>query len=231
MHESGPRPIRLFDSFGIVPRVVRFFLLEKELEIARHEVDLLLGENRDPDYLKINPSGQTPALELSDGTILCEGPVICEYVEALFPNPPLIGTTAKEQAITRMWWRRVELNICQPMILGFYYGDGFETYRTRMRCIPEAAEGMKERARDGMRWLDGLLRGEWIAGPSFTIADIHLFGFIEEMSEKGQCVPEDCVALKAWLDRTGCRPAAERSLWRWRSEAEVPATERPRVSS
>jgi glutathione S-transferase len=231
MHVSASRPIRLFDSFGIIPRVVRFFLLEKGLDIPRHEVDLLLGENRDPEYLKLNPSGQTPALELSDGTILGEGPVICEFLEELYPDRPLIGTTAKERAITRMWWRRVELNICQPMILGFYYGDGLEQYRTRMRCIPEAAEGMKEKGRDGMRWLDGLLRGEWVAGPSFTIADIHLYSFIQEMSEKGQYVPEECAALKSWMERVGSRPAAEMSLWRWRSPEAIPASERPRVGS
>ena len=230
MYESATRPIRLFDSFGILPRVIRFFLLEKSLEIPRHEVDLLLGENRDPDYLKLNPSGQTPALELGDGTILGEGPVICEYLEELFPDPPLIGTSAKDRAITRMWWRRVELNICQPMILGFYYGEGLETYRTRMRCIPEAANGMKERARDGMRWLDALLR-EWVAGPSFTIADIHLYCFIKEMSEKGQSIPEECTAVKQWMQRVGARPAAEMSLWRWRSETETPAVERPPISS
>ena len=130
MYDTGARPTRLFDSFGILPRVMRFFMLEKGLEIARHEVDLLLGENRDPEYLKLNPSGQTPALELSDGTIICEAPVICEYVEELFPDPPLIGITAKERAVTRMWWRLAELNICQPMITGFYYGEGLETYRT-----------------------------------------------------------------------------------------------------
>ncbi|WP_155265331.1 glutathione S-transferase family protein [Sphingomonas segetis] len=231
MPESGPRPIRLFDSFGMIPRMVRFFLLEKGIDLPRHEVDLLLGENRDPDYLKLNPSGQTPALELSDGTILGEGPVICEFVEEFQPDRPLIGTTAKERAITRMWWRRVELNICQPMILGFYYGEGLETYRTRMRCIPEAAIGMKEKARDGMRWLDGLLRGEWVAGPAFTVADIHLYSFLDEMAEKGQSIPDDCAALKSWLDRAGARPAAEMSLWRWRSAEEAPPGERPRISS
>jgi glutathione S-transferase len=230
MPESGPRPIRLFDSFGMIPRMVRFFLIEKGIELSRHEVDLLLGENRDPGYLKLNPSGQTPALELSDGTIVGEGAVICEYLEELFPDPPLIGSTGKQRATTRMWWRRVELNICQPMILGFYYGEGLETYRTRMRCIPEAAGGMKERARDGLRWLDGLLKGEWIAGATFTVADIHLYAFVDEMPEKGQPIPDDCHAVKAWIDRVRARPAAEMSLWRWRS-AEVPAAERPRVST
>ena len=228
MPETGPRPIRLFDSFGMIPRMVRFFLAEKRLEIPRYEVDLLLGENRDPEFLKLNPSGQTPALELSDGTIVSEGVVICEDVEENFPDPPLIGASAKERAVTRMWWRKVELNICQPMILGFYYGEGLETYRTRMRCIPEAADGMKEKARDGMRWMNGLLRGEWVAGPSFTVADIHLFAFLDEMAEKGQPIPDDCDELKAWLQRVGARPAAEMSLWRWRP-SEVPAMERPTV--
>ena len=230
MHDPGPRPVCLFDSFGIMPRIVRFFMLEKGIDVPRHEVDLLLGENRDPDYLKLNPSGQTPALELCDGTILCEGPVICEYLEELFPDPPLIGTTAKERASTRMWWRRAELNICQPMILGFYYGDAIETYRTRMRCIPEAANGMKEKARDGLKWLEGLLKDEWVAGPSFTVADIHLYSFVEEMGGKGQPVPDECTAVKSWLERVGSRSAAEMSLWRWRSASTVPAGEMPRVS-
>ena len=230
MHEPAPRPVRLFDSFGIMPRIVRFFMLEKGLEVPRHEVDLLLGENRDPDYLKLNPSGQTPALELGDGTILCEGPVICEYLEELCPEPPLIGTTAKERANTRMWWRRAELNICQPMILGFYYGDALETYRTRMRCIPEAADGMKEKARDGLRWLESLLSEEWVAGNAFTVADIHLYSFVQEMGEKGQPLPDECVAVRSWLERVGSRSAAEMSLWRWRSAAEAPASEVPRVS-
>ena len=99
-----------------------------------------------------------------------------------------------------------------------------------MRCIPEAAAGMKERARDGMRWIDGLLRGEWVAGPSFTIADVHLFSFLDEMSAKGQPIPEDCEALKSWLDRVGARHAAQMSLWRWGS-AEAPAGKRPTINS
>jgi len=235
MHEPAPRPIRLFDSFGIMPRIVRFFLMEKGLHVPRHEVDLLLGENREPEYLKLNPSGQTPALELSDGTIVCEGPVICELLEELFPDPPLIGKTAKERANTRMWWRRIELNICQPMILGFYYSDALETYRTRMRCIPEAADGMKDKARDGLRWLDGLLHSEWVAGQSFTITDIHLYSFVQEMGEKGQPLPEECAFVRSWLDRVASRSAADMSLWRWRAEAGVPAAEvtaaeMPRIS-
>jgi glutathione S-transferase len=208
------KPVRLFDSFGIAPRMVRFFLLEKAIDIPRYEIDLLLGENRDEEFLKLNPSGQTPALELADGTILAEAPAICEYVEEAFPDPPLIGATPVQRAINRMWWRRVELNICQPMIMGFYFGEGLELFRTRMRCIPQAADGMKERAQDGMRWLNGLLSDDWIAGPQFTVADICLYGYLEELADKGQPIPEDCLKLTRWLDAVSQRPAAEQSVWR-----------------
>jgi glutathione S-transferase len=211
---SPAQPVRLFDSFGLAPRMVRFFLLEKQIDIPRYEIDLLLGENRDEQFLKLNPSGQTPALELEDGTILAEGPAICEYIEEACPDPPLIGATPLQRAVNRMWWRRVELNICQPMIMGFYFGEGLELFRTRMRCIPQAADGMKERARDGMRWLDKLLTDAWIAGPAFTIADICLYGYVDELADKGQSMPDQCANLKRWYDRVSERPAAGESLWR-----------------
>ena len=208
------KPVRLFDSFGIAPRMVRFFLLEKAIDIPRYEIDLLLGENRDEDFLKLNPSGQTPALELDDGTILAEAPAICEYVEEACPEPPLIGATPVQRAVNRMWWRRVELNICQPMIMGFYFGEGLELFRTRTRCLPQAADGMKERARDGMRWLNALFTDEWIAGSQFTVADICLYGYLEELADKGLPIPDDCTRVTRWLDAPRQRPAAEQSIWR-----------------
>ena len=217
MEETRASPVRLFDSFGIAPRVVRFFLLEKQIELPRYEIDLLLGENRDEEFLKLNPTGQTPALELSDGIILCEATAICEYLEEASPTPPLIGATACERAIARMWWRRVELTICQPMIMGFYFGEGLEMFRTRTRCIPEAADGMKDRARDGMRSLDAMLGNAWVAGERFTVADLHLYCFLDDLAGKGQKMPEDCIRLKAWFDRVATRPAADMSGWRWRS--------------
>ena len=204
----------LFDSFGMNPRTMRFFLLEKGLELPRREVDILSAENRRGDYLKLNPAGQTPALELPDGTILAEVPAICEYLEELYPEPRLIGSTPEERAITRMWWRRVELNICRPMVQGFYFGEGLQIFESRIRCLPEAAEGLKETARDGMRWLDGLLEGQWIAGSRFTVADICLYCYIDQLSVVGQAIPDGCSNLAAWFDRVAARPAAEASIWK-----------------
>ena len=211
---SSPTIGQIYDSFGMNPRTLRFFLLEKGLEIPRREVDILAAENRELAYLKLNPAGQLPALELSDGTIISETPAICEYIEELFPSPALIGRTAAERAVTRMWWRRVELNICVPMVWGFYYSEALDLFKTRFRCLPEAADGLKEKARDGMRWIDALIEGEWLAGDRFTAADICLYCYIDQLCEVGQPIPEDCRSLKNWFDRVGARPAAEHSIWK-----------------
>ena len=84
----------------------------------------------------------------------------------------------------------------------------------RRERLAEAADGMKERARDGMRWLDALLTGEWIAGSSFTIADICLYGYLDELADQGQPMPQDCTNLRRWLDAVAMRQAAEQSVWR-----------------
>jgi glutathione S-transferase len=211
---GAPEPVRLFDSFGMNPRILRFFLLEKGMDIPRREMNILDAENRQSDYLRINPAGQMPAVELSDGTILSEVPAICEYPEELKPEPALIGRTPEERAVTRMWWRRVELNICLPMVQGFYFAEALDLFRTRTRCLPEAADGLKERARDGMRWIDGLIAGEWLAGDRFTAADICLYCNIDQLRTVGQPIPDECFNLKAWFERVDARPAAEQSLWK-----------------
>ena len=205
--------MKLFDSFGMNPRMVRFFMLEKELELDRQHVDIFALENRREPYLSRNPSGQTPLLELDDGRCLAETGAICEYLEEKHPEPPLIGTTAEERAETRMWWRRVEINICLPMLYGFYFGEGLEIFRERTHCIPEAAEGMKERGRKGMQWIDGLIEdGRWLAGDRFTIADICLYVYIDALRGMNQPIPPGCPRLEAWFTRVSLRPAAEASV-------------------
>ena len=207
--------MRYFDSFGMNPRMVRFFMQEKGIEIERVEVDILRGENRREPYLSRNPSGQTPLLELDDGTDISETWVICEYLEEKHPEPPLIGRTPEERAVARMWWRRAEINICLPMLHGFYFGEGLEIFRERTHCIPEAADGMKERGRKGMEWMDGLLGDRrWLAGERFTAGDICLFVYLDLLRGAAQPIPESCSNLKAWFNRVGARPAAAGSAWR-----------------
>jgi glutathione S-transferase len=209
-------PKRLFDSFGMNPRMVRFYLAEKGLDVARQEVDIFGAENRRSEYLKLNPAGQLPALELADGSHIAETAAIIEYLEELHPEPPLIGSTPKERAITRMWWRRVEIGICRPMVLGFYYSEALEIFKTRFKCYPEQAEAQKEIASAGMRWLDSVMNEPWFAGDRFTVADICLYCYVDQLWDVSQRIPEDLDRLNAWFRRVGERPGAEPSIWRER---------------
>ena len=145
--------MKLVNSVGPNPRAVRMFVLEKGMELPTEDLDLLAGENCAEPYLKKNPGGQMPALELDDGTIIAETVVICEYLEELQPEPVLIGADALVRSNTRMWLRRVELNITEHMYNGFRYAEGIDIFRNRMVCVPEAADGLKAKAKAAREWL------------------------------------------------------------------------------
>jgi glutathione S-transferase len=205
--------MKFYDSFGMNPRIVRFFMLEKGIELDRENVDIFSMENRREPYLSRNPSGQTPLLNLDDGTWLAETGAICEYLEERHPEQPMIGSTAEQRAVTRMWWRRVEINVCLSMLHGFYFGEGLEIFRERTHCLPEAAEGMKERGREAMQWIDGLIEdGQWLAGDRFTIADICLYCYIDALRGINQPIPDGCSRLHSWFTRVGLRPGADGSV-------------------
>src|SRR5579883_3508510 len=89
--------MKLYTSVGPNPKVVRMFMAEKGIELPKVEVDIRGGENRREPYLSKNPSGQSPALELDNGTVLAEITAICEYLDELYPKNSLIGTTPEER--------------------------------------------------------------------------------------------------------------------------------------
>src|ERR1700738_2370749 len=78
--------MKLDDSIGPNPRIVRMFMAEKGIEMPKQTVDLRGGENRQPEHLKRNPHGQMPTLELDDGGYLSENTAICEHLERLIPR-------------------------------------------------------------------------------------------------------------------------------------------------
>ncbi len=202
--------MKLYNSIGPNPRVVRIFMAEKGIELSMEDVDIRAGVNREADYVKVNPSGTSPALELDDGNILSEITAICEYLEELHPEPALIGTTAEERAETRMWVRRVDLNICEPMGNGFRFSTGLQMFENRMRCLPEAADGLKQCAQDKLQWLDGLMEGKtYIAGDRLTLADILLFGFVDFFAGVDQPLDPELKNINAWHGRMKSRPSAE----------------------
>lgn len=205
--------MKLLNSFGPNPRMVRMFLAEKGMSVPSEDLDLLAGANRQAPYLDKNPGGQTPALELDDGTVIAETVTICEYLEEQQPMPALVGTTALERAVSRMWARRVELNITEHMYNGFRYAEGIEIFRNRVVCLPEAATGLKAKARAGREWLNELLVGrDFIAGNKITLADIVLYCCMDFAKDVGQPLEPELKNLAVWYARMSARPSAQSSL-------------------
>lgn len=202
--------MQFYDSVGPNPHVVRMFMAEKGIEIPTRTVDLRGGENRREPYVsEVNRRGQCPALKLDNGTVICEVTAICEYLEEVHPTPPLIGTNAEERAETRMWTRRVDLAVCEPMGNGFRYAEGAKMFESRMRILPEAADGLKAIAQDGLGWVDSELgEGPWLCGDRFTMADILLYCVLHFGARVGQPMDPAHAALAAWYERVAQRPAA-----------------------
>jgi glutathione S-transferase len=204
--------MKFYNSIGPNPRVVKMFMAEKGLDMPREDIDLMAGHNRQAPYVAKNPAGQMPALELDDGFVLTEVTVICEYLEELHPAPPLIGANAMERAETRMWTRRIDLNIAEPMANGFRFSQGLPLFKNRMRCIPQAADDLKAIAQEKLTWLDGLITGRaWVAGERFTLADILLYCFLDFGAGVGQPLNGDNKTIAAWFERAKARPSAAAS--------------------
>jgi glutathione S-transferase len=202
--------MKFYNSVGPNPRMVRMFMAEKGFDVPKVEVDLRGGENRKDAYLEVNPSGQCPALELDDGTVLAEITAICEYIDEIKKDTPsLMGDTAEERAKTRMWVRRIDLNITEPAANGFRFSAGLKMFQDRIHCIPQAADDLKATAQKKLAWLDGLMGSKpFIAGDKLTLADVFLFAFVDFMGNVGQPLSPDCKNLTAWFGRMKARPSA-----------------------
>ena len=200
--------MKLYTGMGPNPRVVTLFISEISANVELQEVDLIAGENREEAHLSRNPAGQLPLLELDDGSHVAEITAICEYLDEKTGGPSLIGSTPEERAETRMWTRRIDLNILEPLTSGFRYSEGLPLFQNRMHCIPQAADDLKAIAQERLAWLDGLMDGkEYICGDRFSLADILLFAFLEFGCGVGQPLDAKCERLQAWYARIAARPS------------------------
>jgi glutathione S-transferase len=196
-------------GFAPNPRRVEIYLREKGIEVERVRLDLTKGEHRTPEALERNPLGLLPVLELDDGRHLTESVAICEYLEEMHPEPPLIGADPWQRAQTREALRVAEIG----MLLGAARAvqNTLPFFATRIEQTPEKAEEGRRQFGRYARRLDQLL-GErtWLAGDLFTIADITAICAIDFGRAAG-CEPKaELENLAAWLERIRARPSLQR---------------------
>ncbi len=153
------------------PRRLRIFVAEKGLKIPYEQVDIFSGKNRTPEMLAKNPAGGLPLLELDDGSHLAESVAICRYLEALHPEPNLMGKDSREQAVIEMWNRRIELGLFAAAGRAFQHTN--ELFKGRLKQFPEFGATQRETVAQQFQWLDEQIGNKpFIAADRFTIADI-----------------------------------------------------------
>ena len=100
--------------------------------------------------------------------------------------------TAEERAETRMWTRRIDLQIVEPLTNGVRFAEGYEYIKDRLHLIPQAADDLKAIAQERLEWLDKQLEGkEYVCGDRFSLADIMLYCFLNFGVTVGQGINPD----------------------------------------
>lgn len=197
------------------PRRVRMFLAEKGMTVPTVQVDLRAGEHLTDAFRKLNPWGTVPVLELGDGTAISEASACCRYIEEIHPVPPLLGRNPKERAVVAMWDHRCEID-------GFFAAaEAFRNEAKGMKGralpgplgheqIPALAERGKARVTHFFQVMNERLgESPFVAGDTFTVADITTFVTIEFAGWLKLAPGEDAAALNRWLEAMRARPSAK----------------------
>ncbi|MBW4965933.1 glutathione S-transferase [Pseudoalteromonas sp. CR1] len=197
--ENFPNPLR-----------VRIALAEKNAtaDVEFIPVDLLNGEHRTEAFLAKNPLAGVPVLELDDGTFISECTAITEYIDTAFTGPSLMGITSKERAVINMMQKRAEFMVLDAVATYFHHatdglGPELETYQN-----VGWGEKQGEKARSSLNYFNDILaKTAFVAGDSFSIADITLYAGLVFAGFANIALPSNLTHLLAWQKAVAARPS------------------------
>ena len=222
---------------------VRVVLYEKQLEWEPIYIDVLKGEQFDPDYLKLNPNAVVPTL-VHDGKVVIESTVICEYLDDVFPGLTLRPTDAYASAQMRIWTKRVDERL-HPMTSVLTYTASHrnsilaQNSKEQVEKIINETRDPVKRARK-REWIemgmdaptarqavaefqhtlidmDNVLAGQpWLAGDTYSLADAALTPYVNRLS----MLSMDEFWLRYanvadWFDRIRARASFEPAVLKW----------------
>ena len=196
------------------PRRVRIFIAEKGIELETVQVDLANGEQFSEAFKRINPDCVVPVLELDDGSHLTEVNAICQYLEACYPEPALLGRDDEERALVTMWNTKIEFHGLWANAEAFRNSakglkgkalpgpHGFQQ-------IPELAERGRERVALFLERLNEHLAGQaYVVGDYFSVADITAMVMMDFAGWIKIPVPASATDLNRWYESLSTRPSA-----------------------
>jgi glutathione S-transferase len=203
--------MRLYElTWGIYPRRVIIYLAEKGLGAAtleRVSLDVLLGENRNPSYLAINPSGTLPTLEICPQHYVRQSSSILEYLEEMFPLPNMIGSLPETRAVTRDMVAMINEAYIQHLTSMRHCSPAFAGLIDQKPDVADALERDYLKALGNIEAIMG--ETEFLVGDCVTIADCVLFASAQFSAMLyDQPLPQQFSRLNAWYHRFSKRPSA-----------------------
>lgn len=197
------------------PTRVRLYLAEKQaggaaIPIEEVMVSLIEGEQKQPEHLARNPFGTLPVLELTDGTHLCESETILEYLEEVYPEPPLLGRDPVERARARQLERIAEVRVLDP-IARYVHATRSPLGRPP---LPQVAAECAEAIPEGLAVLDEQLSDgrAFLAGPDLTLADCTLAAALQFARFRDAPVDPAFTHVARWDRAFRERPSAQAVL-------------------
>ena len=200
--------MKVYDFVGAPnPKRLRVYMAEKGLTIPCVPVNIVTGENRTPEFLKRNPLGGLPVLELDDGSHLTESLAIMQYLEELHPEPPMIGRTPRERARIRELERIAELGVLNSV--GTYFQNTHPFMAGRLKQSADTAENAKSRLATTLKVLDAAIEGKpFVAGDRPSIADCTLLAALEFAEFAQAPVDPSSRNVLRWYEDFKKRPSA-----------------------
>jgi glutathione S-transferase len=219
---------------------IRIALAEKDLPWEGHYVDILKGEQHAPEYLKLNPKHVVPTL-IHDGRVIRESTLIGEYLDEVFPDPPLKPATALERYAMRMWTKRLDEEVHAATAIVTYaishrhavIANGPEAVEAYVNKVPPAQRArrrqMLERGIDDpearaalmvydrfLGDMDRALNGQpWLAGATFSLAEVGVIPYVNrlDMLQLSGMWTQTRPHLTDWFKRVKARPSFEPALF------------------
>ncbi len=200
--------MKLYDANAGNPKRVRIFIAEKGIDVPRKVLELG-KDTRSPEFLAINPLGEVPALELDDGQIITETYAICRYLEAEFPDNPLMGHSAAEQGHISMWSQRVHGHLF--MTLGLIVRHELPLFADVVDQVPAFAQSLRTGIPQKWEWFDAQMSDgrDFIAGEKFTFADVEGMASLMIADAFDLGPTEDCTHVLRWANSIRARPSWE----------------------
>ncbi|HVN84619.1 MAG TPA: glutathione S-transferase family protein [Candidatus Binatia bacterium] len=194
--------IKLYDHLDCpFSQKVRVVLAEKELEYERIFVDLRAGEQRTPEFLRLNPYGKVPVL-VDEDLVVYDSTIINEYLEDEYPHPHLLPEDSAGRARVRM--------------LEDYCDNSFLPVADRVLADlarPEAerdGERLKKYQAEllrGLARLEAALENKDFLSGEFSLADVAFAPRVLILPQLGVEVDPRLRQVAAWIERVRQRPS------------------------